>query len=68
MIVMGMGNKNAVDTTERLCEHLLTEIGSGIDEQSCLFCLNKNGAAQTFVLWMSTLTHITLASHYWHAT
>ena len=65
---MGVGNQDAVNLSERLIHNLLTEIGTAVDEQSCLFGLDECRTAQTLVLCVRTAARVALASDSRHAT
>jgi hypothetical protein len=65
---MGMGDQNSVDTTERLRKNLLTEIGTGINEDTCTVGLYQYRATQTLILGVCTLTNLTLATYHGYAT
>ena len=68
VIIVGMGNKDAVNTAERLRKDLFTKIGATVNEQACLLCLNKDGASQTPVMRMAAPAHRTLAAYDGHTT
>lgn len=64
MIVVGMGDENTINTAKGLRKDLLSEIGSTVDEQSCLRRFNKYAAAQAPVVGIGTLAYRALAPYH----
>ena len=68
MVVMGMCNKDAVDSTERLWQDLLTKIRTTVDENSRGLRLHQSRATGTLITRILTPAHLTLASDHGYAT
>ena len=68
VVVMRMGNQDAVDLTERLGQDLLTEIRATVYQQTCLIRFHQYRTACTLVLGVCALAHITLTADDRHAT
>ena len=68
VVVMGVGNEDAVNLAEGLWHDLLTEIGATVDEQSRLFSLDECRAAQALVVRVGTATGIALTADGGYAT
>lgn len=68
VVVVGVGNENAVDAAERLRKNLLTKVGAAVNEQSRLLSFHQYGAAQAFVLRVAALADTALAAYHRHTT
>ena len=68
MVVMGMGDEDAVDLAEGLWHNLLTEVGTAVDEQTRGVGLDKCRTAQAFVVLVGASAGIALAADGRHAT
>ena len=62
VVVVGVGNEDAIDAPEGLGHNLLAEIGAAVNEQSRLGCLHQCRAAQPLVLGVGTLADAALAA------
>ena len=68
VVIVGVGDENAVNLAKRLRHDLLTEVGATVDEQSRLVCLNECRAAQALVVRVGAATGIALAADGGHPT
>ena len=62
VVVVGMGDEDAVNTTEGMGHDLLAEIGSTVDEQSRLRRFYEGRAAQSLVARIGAGAGVTLAA------
>ena len=62
VVVVGMGDEDAVNTTEGMGHDLLSEIGSTVDEQSRLRRFYEGRAAQSLVARIGAGAGVTLAA------
>ena len=67
MVVVDMSQQHRVNLAERLREHLLTEVGTGVYEYSRVFCLHQSRAAQTLVVRVGAKTRPARASYRRHS-
>ena len=68
VVVVGMRDENAINASEGMRHNLLSEVRTAIDEDACLFCLDKSRAAQPFVMRIGTTAGMTLAANSGDAT
>ena len=68
VVVVGVGDEDAVNLAEGLRHDLLTKVGTTVDEQSRLLRLDECRAAQTLVVRVGAATGIALAADGGHAT
>ena len=68
VVVVGVGDEDAVNLAEGLRHDLLTEVGATVDEQSRLLRLDECRAAQALVVRVGAATGIALAADGGHAT
>ena len=68
MVVVGVGNEDAINLAEGLRHDLLTEIGAAVDKQSCSVCLQECRTAQALVVGIGAGASVALAADGWHAT
>ena len=66
VVVVVVGDEYAVNLAERLCEDLLAEVGSAVDEQACGGSLDKCRAAQPLVVRVDASTYVALATDDWY--
>ena len=62
VVVVGMRDEDAIDTTERMGHDLLSEIGSTVDEQTRLRRFYKGRTTQTFIVRIRAAAGMTLAA------
>jgi len=67
MVVVGMCDEYAVDASEGLRQYLLTEVGTAVDEEPRLLCLDEYAAAQAFVTGAGAAAHGAPAADDGHA-
>ena len=67
VVVVGMGNQDAIDLAEGLRQYLLTEIWATVNEQPGGVCLHQGRTAQTLVTRVLALADLTLATDDWYA-
>ena len=68
VVVVGVGDEDAVNLAEGLRHDLLTEVGATVDEQARLGSLNECRTALALVVRVGTATGIALATNGGHAT
>ena len=68
VVVVSMGDKDAVNLPERLGHDLLAEVGTTVDEQPGLFRLDESRTAQALVVRVGTGAGIALATDGGYAT
>ena len=68
VVVVGMGDEDAVNLTEGLRHDLLAEVGPAVDEQACGIGLDECRTAQTLVVRVSTAARMATAADGRHAT
>ena len=66
MIIMYMGEQHRVNLSERLCEHLLTEVGTRVNEYPRVFGLHQCRATQAFVVRVGAKTRSARTSYSRH--
>ena len=68
VVVVGVGDEDAVNLAEGLRHDLLTEVGATVDEQARLFRLDECRAAQALVVRVGAAAGIALAADGGHTT
>lgn len=68
VVVMGMGDEDTVDATERKRHDLLAEVWTAVNEQTRGFRLDQRRTAQSLVVRVRTRTGVTPAPDGWYAT
>jgi hypothetical protein len=66
VVVMRMGDEDAVNLPEGLRQNLLSEIRATVYEQASGIALHQCRTAQALVLGVLALTHLALATDDWH--
>ena len=67
VVVVGMGDEDAVDASEGLRHNLLSKVRTYVDEQACRRRLEQCRAAQPFVVCIGAGACMALAAYGWHA-
>lgn len=62
MVVMNVGDENAVYFTEREGENLLSEIGTAVNQNACVFRFNQSGCAKPLVAWVAAVANRAVAA------
>ena len=68
VVVVSMRYQNSINLPERLWQNLLTEIRTAVYQQTGLVSLYEDRTTATLVMWVITLTDLTLATDHWYAT
>ena len=68
VVVVGVGDKDAVYLSEGLRHNLLSEVRSAVYEQARGLRFDECRTAQPLVVWVRAGTSMTLAADGWHAT
>ena len=68
VVVVSMRYQNSINLPERLWQDLLTEIRTAVYQQTGLVSLYEDRTTATLVMWVITLTDLTLATDHWYAT
>ena len=68
MVVMAVGDQDAVNLTERLGQDLGPEVGSAVDQHACLFGFHQYRTACPLIPGVLTPAHLALAPDYRYPT
>ena len=63
---MGMRKQNGIELDYTRPQHLVSEIGRGVNNKRSGFALYQNTASKSFVFFMGRLTYLTIAPNHRH--
>lgn len=68
MVVVLMGDEYGIEAAKLHAEHLLTEVGTAVDEYAAVIDIDEGAATQAFVAWVCAGACGTGATYLWDST